>query len=178
MKIKALIAISTFTMITFNAFAATTTLFESLIWCGGSALPAAQNPNNMQNYTADIPIMSDGSCHVPVAFENESKGDVDFFSTMFTAIQERAVDIVSVAPNASNPEILLHIMVVSTGGTALSDSDANTLLTGSKIIGSSFNIGTTNDCFLIAIKKSGTSEEEIEDAINQILTAAMGHLSL
>ena len=177
MKIKALIAISTFTMITFNAFAATTTLFESLIWCG-SALPAAQNPTNMQNYTADIPIMSDGSCHVPVAFENESKGDVDFFSTMFTAIQERAVDIVSVAPNASNPEILLHIMVVSTGGTALSDSDANTLLTGSKIIGNSFDIGTTKGCFLIAIKKSGTIKEKIEDAINQMLTAAMGHLSL
>ena len=86
------------------------------------------------------------------------------------------------APESSKPKIHLQIKVVSTNSKniTLSNTDATKLLSGSKIIGDSFdlvnNIGNVlkEQCYLLAIKKKDMSHEELDTALENIFIAATG----
>ena len=78
------------------------------------------------------------------------------------------------APESSKPKIHLQKKVVSTNSKniTLSNTDAKKLLSGSKIIGDSFdlvnNIGNVlkEQCYLLAVKKANMSQEELDAALD------------
>ncbi len=187
MKIKAIIALFALGMLTSGAYAATETVFEGLVWAGTTAPPEGQRPKQLQGYTPEIQIMSyeseGNTYHVPVGYSDGYRGNLDFFSAIFGTIESRAGDILSTAPNATQAEKFLHLVIVTPGtGATLSADQANGLLAGSKIIGDPFDIvdaaGTAlkSNCYLIAVKKSGISSDALNEAISQMFTAAVGPL--
>ncbi len=58
----------------------------------------------------------------------------------------------------------LEVKVVCTNNSALDDTQAQTHLAGSKIIGQPFDLSPDTKCSIITIKDSAASKEEIEEA--------------
>ena len=166
--------------------AAVEKIFEGHTQCTNNAVYSPDKSDIFQEYTREIKILtyeSDGkTCYVPVGYKAEYKGNIDFFTSLFDAIVSRADQIISTAPKSTKTETRLHIVVASTGSknVTLSDSEAAGLLTGGKIIGDAFDIvdGTGNvlllQCYLIAIKDETITQEQVEEAINQMFTASIG----
>ncbi len=162
--------------------AAIETIFEGLVWCADTPPAKDLLPKNLQGYTTETPMLnyqSEGKkYYVPVGYSGENKGNFDFFTAVFGTIETRTGDIISTAPIATKSEKFVHIIIVSAEGDTFTDTDANNMISGSKIIGDSFDITfdttTISKCYLIAVKRDGLSEAALNKAINKMLIASIG----
>ena len=162
----------------------TETILEASIFCGSTRFKPSiiDQPAHFQPYNPIIPWLTyqpsaKKTCFVGTGYQNKR-----YALSSIEIIISRADQLLAMAPESSKPKIHLQIKVVSTNSKniTLSNTDATKLLSGSKIIGDSFdlvnNIGNVlkEQCYLLAIKKANMNQEELNAALENIFIAATG----
>jgi len=187
MKKSSLFPISFLLLITFSLFltaAETETILEASIFCGSTRFRPSiiDQPAHFQAYNSVIPWLTYTPSAKKVCFVGTGYQNKLYALSSIEIIISRADQLLATAPKSSKPKIHLQIKVVSTNSknVTLSDTDATKLLKDSKIIGDSFdlvnNIGNVlkEQCYLLAVKKAGMSQKELDAALENIFIAATG----
>ncbi len=187
MKKNSLFFISSMLLVTFSLClnaVETETILEASIFCGNTRFrpSVTDQPAHFKAYDSVIPWLTyrpsaGKSCFVGTGYQNKR-----YALSSIEIIISRADQLLAMAPESSKPKTHLQIKVVSTNSKniTLSKTDATKLLSGSKIIGDSFdlvnNIGNVlkEQCYLLAIKKAGMSQKELDAALENIFIAATG----
>jgi len=175
-------------LVTFSSFltaAETETILEGSIFCGKTTRfkpSVIDQPAHFQPYDSIIPWFTYApsagkTCFVGTGYQNKL-----YALSSIEIIISRADQLLAMAPKSSKPKIHLQIKVVSTNSKniTLSNTDAEKLLKGSKIIGDAFdlvnNVGNVlqEQCYLLAIKKADMSQEELDAALENIFITATG----
>ena len=187
MKKNSWLLISCTLLVTFSlclAAVETETILEASIFCGNTRFKPSviDQPAYFQPYNPLIPWLTyrpsaGKTCFVGTGYQNKL-----YALSSIEIIISRADQLLAMAPKSSKSKIHLQIKVVSTKSKnfTLSDTDATKLLSGSKIIGDAFdlvnNIGNVlkAQCYLLAIKKAGMSQEELDASLENIFISATG----